>query len=120
MESHKVVQLDPQLREASSTYYENNKEEAHHMPENNYITKERLAEFEEKLELKMELSVKPLESKIENISYQINDLPTKFENMLLKEREYQNEKRKETNRFIVGTIGIGIVGIIVSVLGFFF
>lgn len=76
---------------------------------NEFVTQRELDSFKEVIESKIESAIRPLEAKIDN-------LPTQIENMLLKEREYQDVKRGETNRFIWGTIIIGIASIVVSIL----
>jgi len=79
------------------------------MANDDYVTHKEINHLEEKIDLKFE-----------NMDTKINNLPTQFENMMLKEREHQDNKRKETNRFIWGTIVIGIVGIALSVASFFY
>lgn len=86
------------------------------MSSNEFVTKEQLSNLEEKLDLKIKIAVQPLEGKINNLSTQITNLPTQFENMLLKERQYQDDKSKETQRYIWGTIIIGLAGILASVI----
>lgn len=112
----KVVEMDMQKRSTYSTYYEDKEQEEKDMSENNYVTKEQLTDLEDKIDLKIKVAVQPIEGKIDNISNQIKNLPTKFENLILKEREYQETKRKETQRYILGTIGVGILSIAVSVI----
>lgn len=45
-----------------------------------------------------------------------SDLSTQLEELLLKERQYRNNKTKETNRYLFGAIGVGLLSIIVSLL----
>lgn len=72
------------------------------------VTQKEFDLFKDSIDLRIKASIGPLEEKI-------NNLPTQFENMLYKEREYQEEKRKETNRFVLGTVILGIIGIVVSI-----
>jgi len=78
------------------------------MTNDDYFTQKEINYLEDKIDLKFE-----------NMDTKINNLPTQFENMMLKEREHQDNNRKETNRFICGTIAIGIVGIGLSVASLF-
>jgi len=78
------------------------------MANDDYVTHKEINHLEEKIDLKFE-----------NMDTKIDNLPTRFENMMLKEREHQDNKRKETNRFIWGTIVIGLVGIVLSVASLF-
>lgn len=79
------------------------------MTNGDYVTDEDLRKFEEKMDLIIATAIQPLETKIDT-------LPHKVENLLLKEREYQNKKREETNKFIVGTIVIGGLGLLSGIL----
>lgn len=76
--------------------------------DNKYLTEKDLKNLEEKIDLKIKVAIQPIEGKIDN-------LPTQFENLLLKERQHQDDKTKETRRYIWGTIGIGLLSIFVSV-----
>ena len=80
-----------------------------------YVTQNDLNTLEEKMDLKIKVAIIPLESKIDRLGNQISNLPTTFENLLFKEREYQEAKRKETQRFFWGTIGIGVVGALIGI-----
>lgn len=80
-----------------------------------YVTHNDIKNLEEKFDLKMQVAVQPLEAKIDNLNTQLENLPTKIENIILKEREYQDSKRKETQRFFWGTIGIGVVGVLIGI-----
>lgn len=85
------------------------------MPDKDYVTHSDFKSLEEKLDLKIKVAIQPIEAKIDRLSDQINNLPTTFENILYKEREYQDAKRKETQRFFWGTIGIGVVGALIGI-----
>lgn len=106
-----VVPLNTRKRDTYKTNYpiEEKKEEEEKMSTTDYVTKEQLSDLEKKIDLKIKVAVQPLEGKIDN-------LPTQFENLLLKERQHQDDKAKETRRYIWGTIVIGVVSIIVSVV----
>lgn len=92
-----------------------------------YVTEKDLTQLEDKIDLKIRVAIQPIEGKIDVLSEKVENLPTKFENLLLNERQYQDDKAeetrryqddkaKETRRYIIGTIGIGVVSIIVSVV----
>lgn len=85
---------------------------AESMQNQNYVTKEELEKSIDNINQKIDLSIKLMEEKIEK-------LPVQFENMLLKEREYRDNKAKETNRFIIGTILIGLIGPLISIIALF-
>ena len=40
----------------------------------------------------------------------------KLENLLLKEREYRDNKEKETKRLIIGAMLLGLISMIVSII----
>lgn len=105
-----VVPLNTRKRDTYKTNYViEEKLEDEKMSTTNYVTKEQLSDLEEKIDLKIKVAIQPIEGKIDN-------LPTQFENLLLKERQHQDDKTKETRRYIWGTIGIGLLSIFVSVV----
>lgn len=85
------------------------------MPDKDYVTHNDFKSLEEKFDLKIKVAILPIEAKIDRLSDQVSNLPITFENLLLKEREYQEAKRKETQRFFWGTIGIGVVGALIGI-----
>lgn len=85
------------------------------MPDKDYVTHNDLKSLEDNFDLKIKVAIQPIEAKIDRLSDQINNLPTTFENIILKEREHQETQRKETRRFFWGTIGIGVVGLIIGI-----
>lgn len=111
MDGNNVIPLNISERKKRKTSYADTKGVDQTMSKDNYITREELESIEEKIDLKIKVAIQPLESKIDN-------LPTLFKTIILEEREYQSEKRKETNRYVWGTIAIGVIGIVVSVVGF--
>ena len=89
------------------------------MPDKDYVTHNDFKSLEEKFDLKIKVAIQPIEAKIDRLSDQINNLPTTFENIIYKEREYQDSKRKETQRFFWGTIGIGVLGALIGIASIF-
>lgn len=46
----------------------------------------------------------------------MESLPFKLENLLLKEREYRDNKEKETSYLIIGAMLIGLISMLVSII----
>lgn len=91
------------------------KEGSNNMKYNEFITQKDLDNLEEKIDLKMENIQAKMDAEFRSINSKIDNLPTIFENMLLKNEKEQEIKRKETNRYIWGTLILGTIGVIISV-----
>lgn len=90
------------------------------MATNDFVTQKELEHLEEKVELKIDNMRLKIDGEFKVINNKIDNLPSIFENMLLKNEKEQEEKRKETNRYIWGTIIIGSLGLIISIVSLFF
>lgn len=65
-----------------------------------------------------------IDDNFDMLSHQIDDLrddikttiPLQVKNSILEEREYQRNQQRETRHFLWGTIGVGILSIIVTIV----
>lgn len=111
MAGNNIIPLNVNKRKTQKISYTETMEGDQKVSKDNYLTREELENLEEKIDLKMKVATQPLESKIDN-------LPNIFKILILEEREYQNEKSKETNRYVWGTLALGAISIVVSIIGF--
>ena len=95
-------------------------EGGNNMSSNEFVTQKDLDNLEEKIDLKMENIQAKMDAEFRSINSKIDNLPTIFENMLLKNEKEQEIKRKETNRYIWGTLILGTIGVVISVASLFF
>lgn len=90
------------------------------MSADEFVTQKELNHLEEKVDLKLEVIQTKIDAEFRVINTKIDNLPTVFGKMLLENEKEHETKRKETNRYIWGTIVLGAIGLIVSIVGFFF
>lgn len=98
------------------------KEADNAMENKDFVTKDNLKSFEEKIDLKIKVAVQPLEGKIDNLQTNMNGkfdtLEQKIENMFLKQKEEIQNERKENTKWIVGT-AIALVAAVAAIVAIF-
>jgi hypothetical protein len=80
-----------------------------------YVTHEELNHVFDKLVSKIELSEAHTETKLGELSGKIDRIPDKISLALNEREKEQRKEHKETQRFLWGTIILGIASIIISV-----
>lgn len=83
--------------------------------DNNYATKSecKFEHLEDKISSKLDMQNQIIMNKLDSIN---SDIEKSIKLALYEKEEQDRKDRKETNQYIIGTIVIGIAGILVSIV----
>lgn len=71
------------------------------------------------LEIKMNSRFNKIDARFDNINDKFDSLPEKIENIVMKNNQERDKEQKETRRYLWGTIFIGTVSMIISIIALF-
>ena len=89
-----------------------------------YVTKDVFNAHMQRIDDKFDMLSHQIDNSKEDLKDNLNELkenlnttiPLQIKNSILEEREYQQNQQKETRRFLWGTIGIGVLTIVVTII----
>lgn len=85
----------------------------------NYVTREELNHAVDRLSSKIDLSEAHTETKLANLEAKIENIPDKINLALSNHDKVQRQEHRETQRFLWGTIAIGGLSLIVTIISMF-